>query len=114
MSGSTCYVTYAGTASTWYQHDLKVVKKTSGTVSTVSTTNIGNVLTNNSAYVSFVQANTGSASAVITAQLSTGGAIVSATVPAGTPERTSKFGTIAGPSTLSQTTELESFEYTPL
>lgn len=114
LSGSSCTITYGGTASTWYQHDLKVVKKTSGTVSTVSTTNIGNVLTNNSAYVSFVQANTGSASAVITAQLSTGGPAVSVTVPAGTPEKTSKFGMISGPATLSQTTEIETFEYTPI
>lgn len=114
VSGSTCFVTYAGTASTWYKHDIAVIKKESGTVNTVSTTNIGNVLTNNSAYVSYIQANTGPASAVITAELSTGGPAVSVTVPAGTPERTSKFGMIAGPSTLSGTTEIESFEYTPL
>jgi hypothetical protein len=114
LSGSTCYVTYAGTASTWYKHDVKVVKKDSGTLSNVSTTNIGNVVTNNSAYISYVQANTGPSSAVITAQLSTGGPAVSITVPAGTPERTSKFGMISGPSTLSQTTQVETFEYTPL
>lgn len=112
--GSTCYVTYPGVASTWYKHDLKVIKKESGTVSTVSTTNIGNVATNNSAHVSYIQANTSPASAVITAALSTGGPAVQVTVPAGSPGTTSKFGLIAGPSTLSGTTEVETFEYTPL
>lgn len=114
MSGSTCSVTYGGTASTWYKHDVKVVKKTAGTLSTVSTNNIGNIVTNNSAYISYIQANTGSSSAVITAELSTGGPAVTVTVPAGTPDRTSKFGLMSGPATLSQTTEVESFEYTPL
>lgn len=113
VSGSTCYVTYAGTGTTWYQHDVKVVKNTSGAISQVSTTNVGNNVSNN-AYVSFVQAVTGSASAVITAQLSTGGPAVSVTVPSGTPIRTSKFGTIAGPSGLSASTEVETFEYNPL
>lgn len=114
VSGSNCVVTYGGSASTWFAHDVKVLKSESGTVNTVSTTNIGNVLTNSSSYISYVRANTSATNATVTAELSTGGSPVNINVSAGGSTTSSKFGIIAAPATLSPTTEIESFEYTPL
>lgn len=113
VSGSSCNVTYGGTASTWYQHDIRVLKSLNGTVSTVSTHNIGNIVTNNGVYVSFIEAVTGLSSVTVNAQLSNGQAQQSTTVQAGTPDRTSKFGMLIAPSTLSQVTQIDEFTYNP-
>jgi hypothetical protein len=112
LSGSTCYVTYGGTLTTWYKHDFKVVKKTAGSVSVVATQLVGNT-TSNTDYIAYIQANTQPNSAIITAQMSTGGAVASYTAPAGTPGRSNLHGLIAGPATLSGTTSVETFDYTP-
>lgn len=112
LSGSTCYVTYGGTLSTWYKHDFKVVKKSAGSVSVVATTNVGNTLSSTD-YIAYVQANTQPASAIITAQLNSGGAVASYTATAGTPDRANLHGMMAGPATLNQTTLIETFDYTP-
>jgi len=112
LSGSSCVTSYGATASTWYRHQIGVVKKTAGTVSTVSTVEVANTLTATD-YVAYVQANTQPASAIITAQMNTGGAVASYTATAGTPDRANKHGMLTGPSTVSAHTAIESFEYTP-
>lgn len=112
LSGSQCVTSYGGTASTWYRHQIGVVKKTAGTVSTVTTLEVANTLTSTD-YVAYVQANTQPASAIITAQMNTGGTVASYTATAGTPDRANKHGMLTGPSTVSAHTSIESFEYTP-
>jgi len=112
LSGSQCVTSYGATASTWYRHQIGVVKKTAGAVSTVSTLEVANTLTSTD-YVAYVQANTQPASAIITAQMNTGGTVASYTATAGTPERTNKHGLMAGPSTLNQHTNTTTFDYTP-
>ena len=73
LSGTTCYVSYAASLTTYYVHTLETVKNTAGTVSSVNSTTIANT-TSNSDYVAYVQANTGASSATITAQMTSGGA----------------------------------------
>lgn len=111
LSGSTCYLTYGGTGTAWYKHEIKTVKKTTGSVSVVATTLVADTTTSTD-YVAYVQAATNTSSAVITAQMNTGGTVASYTASAGTPARAVRHGMMAGPSTLSPTTSIDSFEYT--
>jgi len=113
LSGTTCYVSYAASLTTYYVHTLETVKNSSGTVSTVNSTTIANT-TNNSDYVAYVQANTGVSSAAITAQMTSGGAVASYTASAGTPARAKKHGMLVGPSTLNAGTTVTTFDYDPL
>jgi hypothetical protein len=112
LSGTTCYVSYAASLTTYYVHTLETVKSTAGTVSTVASTAIANT-TSNSDYVAYVQANTGTSSAVITAQMTSGGAVASYTAPSGTPAKAKKHGMLVGPSTLNGVATVETFTYTP-
>ena len=112
LSGSTCYVTYGGTVSTWYKNDYKVIKNTSGTVTLVDTVNVGNSLTQGDS-ISYVQANTQPSSVIITSQMSTGGSVATSSHSAGTPDRSTLHGMIVGPATLSQTSETTTFDYNP-
>jgi hypothetical protein len=112
LSGSQCVTSYAATATTYYRNQFEVVKKTAGTVSVVSTVEVANTTTATD-YIAYVQANTQPASAIITAQMNTGGTVASYTATAGTPIRTNKHGMLTGPSTVSAHTSIESFEYTP-
>ena len=112
LSGATCYVSYAGTATTYYQHSLAIVKKSAGSVSTVSTTAVANT-TNASDYVGYVQAVTSGNTATVTAQMTSGGSVASASTPAGTPAKSKKHGMLVGPSTLAAVTTIETFNYTP-
>ena len=113
LSGTTCYASYAASLTTYYVHTLETVKNTAGTISTVASTAIANT-TNNSDYVAYVQANTGVSSAVITAQMTSGGAVASYTAPSGTPAKAKKHGMLAGPSTLNAGTTITTFDYDPL
>ena len=112
LSGGSCLTSYGGTASTWYRHEVGVVKKTAGSVSTVSTLQVADTLTSTD-YIAYVQANTQTASAIITAQMNTGGTVASYTATAGTPVRTNKHGLMAGPSPVDQHTHTTTFDYTP-
>jgi hypothetical protein len=112
LSGTTCYVSYAGTATTYYQHSLAIVKKSAGSVSTVSTTAVANT-TSASDYVGYVQAVTSGNTATVTAQMTSGGAVASASTPAGTPAKAKLHGMLVGPTTLSAVTTIETFDYTP-
>ena len=112
LSGTTCYVSYAGTATTYYQHSLAIVKKSAGSVSTVSTTAIANT-TSASDYVGYVQAVTSGDTATVTARMTSGGTIASASTPAGTPAKAKKHGMLVGPTTLAAVTTIETFDYTP-
>jgi hypothetical protein len=113
LSGTTCYASYAASLTTYYVHTLETVKSTAGSVSTVNSTTIANT-TNNSDYVGFVRANTGVSSAVVTAQMTSGGAVASYTAPSGTPAKSKKHGMLAGPSTLNAGTTITTFDYDPL
>jgi hypothetical protein len=114
LSGSTCYVSYAATATTWYKHDVKVVKKTSGSVVEQLTATVANV-TSNSDYIAYVEAqvnSAGNSSGVnISAQMTSGGTVLGASVSGVTSGRAKKHGLMAGPSTLNATTEVETFNY---
>lgn len=113
LSGTTCFASYAASLTTYYVHTLETVKNTAGTVTTLASTAIANT-TNNSDYVSFVQANTSVSNAVVTAQMTSGGAIASYTATAGTPARSKKHGMYVGPSTLNAGVTIATFDYDPL
>ena len=113
LSGTTCYVSYAASLTTYYVHTLETVKNTAGTVSSVNSTTIANT-TSNSDYVAYVQANTGASSATITAQMTSGGAVASYSAAAGTPAKAKKHGMLVGPSTLNAGTTVTTFDYDPL
>lgn len=112
LSGVTCYVSYAASLTTYYNHTLTTVKNTAGTITTVMSNAVANT-TSNSDYAAYVQASTGPSSVTITAQMTSGGAVASATTPSGTPARTTKHGMLTGPSTLNTVVAIEQFNYTP-
>lgn len=112
LSGTTCYVSYAGTPTTYYQHNMAIIKNTAGAVSTVSTTAVANTTTNTD-YVAYVQASTAASAVTVTSQMTSGGAIASASTPSGTPAKTKKHGMLVAPSTLNGVTAIETFNYTP-
>lgn len=113
LSGTTCYVSYAASLTTYYVHTLETVKNTAGSISTVNSTTVANT-TSNSDYVAYVQANTGASSATITAQMTSGGTVASYSAAAGTPARAKKHGMLVGPSTLNAGTTVTTFDYDPL
>jgi hypothetical protein len=113
LSGTTCFASYPASLTTYYVHTLETVKSTANTITTVASTAIANT-TNNSDYVAYVQANTGVSSAVVTAQMTSGGAVASYTAPSGTPAKAKKHGMLVGPSTLNGGLTITTFDYDPL
>jgi hypothetical protein len=110
LSGSTCNVTYGASLSQWYRNQFKIIKSSSGTVSTLQTVDLGNSLSVGTNIAS-IEANTSGTNAVITGSFNNSS--VSSTIQVSTPERSSNFGMIYAPSTLNQVTEIETFEYEP-
>lgn len=114
LSGATCYFysSYAATASTWYKHDIKLIKRAGGALSTVSTTTVANT-TNTSSYLAYIQAATTANAVAVTSALSeTPNTVVTANAAAGTPVPAVKHGILAAPGTLNSLTEIETFVYT--
>jgi hypothetical protein len=109
LSGSTC--SYAGSLTAWYRHQFKVVKKASGTLSTLATIQLGNV-TASGTNIDSIEANTSGDTATLTAYFSNG-TNASTTINVSTPPKSSKFGMMYGPATMNQITEIETFEYSP-
>lgn len=110
LSGTTCTVTYGASLTQWYRNQFKIIKNSSGTVSTLATVDLGNTVTVGT-NTSSIQANTSGSNAVITGTFD--GVSTSSTISVSTPGKSSKFGMMYGPAALNQVTEIETFEYEP-
>lgn len=105
-------VTYAGTASSFNRSDIKIIKKTAGVVSTVSTLQVANP--NTTSYLTYIQATTTPTSATITAADSSApNTVATANVAAGLPLPAQKFGIVYTPATAYSNPKVKSIEYTP-
>jgi len=105
-------VTYAGTASTYNRSDIKIIKKTAGVISTVSTTQVANPTS--TSYLTYIQAATTPTGVTVTAvDSSAPNTVVTANALAGLPLPAQKFGIVYTPSTLYGNPKVEQVEYTP-
>jgi len=105
-------VTYAGTASSFNRSDIKIIKKTAGIVSTVSTTQVANP--NSTSYLTYIQATTTPTGVTVAAvDSSAPNTVVTANAIAGLPLPAQKFGIVYTPSTAYGNPKVEAIEYTP-
>jgi len=105
-------VTYAGTASSFNRSDIKIIKKTAGIVSTVSTTQVANP--NSTSYLTYIQATTTPTGVTVTAvDSSAPNTVITANANAGLPLPAQKFGIVYTPSTAYGNPKVEAIEYTP-
>jgi len=106
-------VNYTGTATNYNRSDFKIIKKTAGTVSTVSTHTVATPSA--TTYLNYIQAETSADGVTITATDSgSPNTVTSVNVAAGTPVPASKFGVIYAPATSYANPKVEQIEYTPL
>lgn len=100
--------TYGGTPTSYNRSELKVLKKTAGSVSTVSNTTVS---TNTAShYLKYVQVATSANAATVTTQDSANVNSSAPSVTVGTPVPASKFGIIFAPSDASSSSSVDSFE----
>lgn len=118
--GNCTFVANAGTCSypvygTCYNYVLKLLKRESGTVTLVASTNIASGNIGGGLTVAYVQAVTNEAGQITTtAQMSTGGAVASIVNTPSSPVRTNRHGIIISPRTTgTQADRIETFIYAP-
>lgn len=105
-------VTYGGSATSFNRSDIKIIKKTAGVVSTVSTTQVANP--SSTSYLTYLQAVTSANSVTVTAtDSSSPNSVVTVSANASTPVPAQKFGIVFAPSTAYSNGKVESIEYTP-
>ena len=103
--------TYGGVPTPWNRSEIKVIKKTAGTVSTVSTTQVGDATS--SQYLTYIQAQTTANGATVTTALSSAPntAITAPAVSVGTPIPATKFGIVYAPATNNASSAIVRFDY---
>lgn len=118
--GTCTFVAFTGTCTypvfgTCYSYNLRLIRRSSGTISQISSTaisagNIGASLT-----IGYVQVQTNSSGQITaTAQMSTGGSIATITNTPVSPTRTTRHGILIAPRTEgTQSSSLERLVYTP-
>ena len=105
-------VTYAGTATSFNRSDIKIIKKTAGVVSTVSTTQVANP--SSTSYLTYIQATTTPTGVAVTAvDSSAPNTVTTVNAVAGLPLPAQKFGVVYTPSTAYANPKVEAIEYTP-
>ena len=104
-------VNYAATPTNWQKHELKVIKKTAGTVSTVQSTTVSDSTTSQN--MVYVQAAANSTNVIVSGAVSsTPNTIVSgASIAAGTPVPATKHGILFAPATASGVSSIDRFDY---
>jgi hypothetical protein len=103
--------TYGGTPTPWNRSQIKIIKKTAGTVSTVSTTDLSDLTANN--YLTYIQAQTTANGATVTTAVSSAPNTV-VTAPAisiGTPIPATKFGIVYAPATNNASSAIVRVDY---
>lgn len=118
--GNCTFVANAGTCSypvygTCYNYVLKLLKRESGTVTVVASTNIASGNIGGSLTVGYVQVVTNDSGQITaTAQMSTGGTVASIVNTPVSPVRTNRHGMIIAPRTTgTQADRIETFIYAP-
>lgn len=103
--------TYAGNPTPWNRSQIKVIKKTAGVVSTVSTTQVGDATS--SQYLTYIQAQTTANSATVTTALSASPntAITAPAISAATPIPATKFGIVYSPATNNASSAIVRVDY---
>ena len=103
--------TYAGTPTPWNRSQIKVIKKTAGTVSTVSTTQLSDLTSNN--YLTYIQAQTTANGAAVTAAVSSAPntVITAPAISASTPIPATKFGIVYAPATNNASSAIVRVDY---
>lgn len=103
--------TYAGTPTAYQKHELKVIKNTAGTISTVQTTTVADSTT--SQYMTYVQAAATADGVVVSGAVSsTPNTVVSGTsIAASTPVPATRHGMLYAPAVAADASGIDSFSY---
>ena len=103
--------TYAGTPTAYQKHELRVIKKTAGTISEVQKTTVADSST--SQYMVYVQAQATENSVVVSGAVSsTPNTVVSGTsIAASTPVPATRHGMLYAPAVAADASGIDSFSY---